>query len=50
MEEIKKIALEFIESQRGEAKQISREIWNFSEIALEEFKSSELLVEVLQQY
>ena len=50
MEEIKKIALEFIESQRGEAKQISREIWNFAEIALEEFKSSELLVELLQQY
>ena len=49
MDAIKQKAIDFIESQRGEAREISREIWSFAEVALEEFKSAELLEDLLEQ-
>ncbi|MDP6277838.1 MAG: amidohydrolase [Nitrospinota bacterium] len=49
MDSLKQKALDFIESQRGEARDISREIWRFAEVALEEFKSAELLEDLLEQ-
>ncbi|MEE9276000.1 MAG: amidohydrolase [bacterium] len=49
MEEIKKKAIDFIESQRGEAREVAREIWGFAEIALEETRSAELLEDVMEQ-
>ncbi len=49
MDAIKQKALDFIETQRGEAREIAREIWGFGEVALEEFKSAELLEDLLEQ-
>lgn len=49
MEPIKQKALDYIDSQSGEAREISREIWRFAEVALEEFKSAELLEDLLEQ-
>ena len=42
-------ALDYLDAQTGEAREIAQEIWNFAEIALEEFKSAELLEDVLEQ-
>ena len=41
-------AIDFIESQRGEAREVAREIWKFAEVALEEHKSAALLEDVLE--
>lgn len=49
MDTIKQKALDYIETQRGEAREIAREIWGFAEVALEEFKSAELLEDLLEQ-
>ena len=49
MEAIKQKALTYIETQCGEAKEIAREIWSFAEVALEEFRSAELLEDLLEQ-
>ncbi len=49
MDALKQKALEYLDAQAGEAREIAREIWNFAEIALEEFKSAELLEDVLEE-
>ncbi|MEE9256514.1 MAG: amidohydrolase, partial [bacterium] len=49
MDAIKQKSLDYIEAQRGEAREIAREIWGFAEVALEEFKSAELLEDLLEQ-
>ncbi len=49
MDAIKQKAIDFIETQRGEAREIAREIWGFAEVALEEFQSAELLEDLLEQ-
>lgn len=48
MDPIQKKAIGYIDSQRGEAREVSREIWKFAEPALTEFKSSALLCDVLE--
>jgi aminobenzoyl-glutamate utilization protein B len=47
---LKQKAIDFIETQRGEAREIAREIWGFAEVALEEFKSADLLADLLEQF
>ena len=49
MDPTKRKALDYIDSQSGEAREISRVIWQFAEVALEEFKSAELLEDLLEQ-
>ena len=50
MDDLKRHAVDYLDGQAGEAREIAREIWNFAEIALEEFKSAELLEDVLEQH
>ncbi len=49
MDALKQKALDYLDAQAGEAREIARQIWRFAEIALEEFQSSELLEDVLEQ-
>ena len=48
MESEKKTAVQWIEDERRHLIEISREIWGYAELGLEEFKSSALLTRVLR--